>query len=59
MSSPTIKYENDHPLVAKLRDMLNLKTRVMITDGRVFTGIFMCVDKDKNIILSGAEEFRE
>ncbi|KAF9945023.1 hypothetical protein BGZ70_004121 [Mortierella alpina] len=48
----------DPPLVAKLRSLLNRSTRIVITDGRLFVGQFMCIDHSKNIILSGAYESR-
>ncbi|KAL0094456.1 hypothetical protein F4703DRAFT_1726842 [Phycomyces blakesleeanus] len=44
--------------IQRLRTYLNFKTRIQISDGRTFIGVFMCVDKDKNIILAHAEEFR-
>jgi small nuclear ribonucleoprotein (snRNP)-like protein len=31
--------------------------RINIQDGRVFIGIFTCMDKDKNIILTNTEEY--
>ncbi|KAI8064219.1 hypothetical protein BC940DRAFT_306461 [Gongronella butleri] len=42
-----------------LRSYLNFKARVHISDGRTFIGTFVCVDKQKNIILAQAEEFRQ
>ncbi|KAI8085202.1 uncharacterized protein BX664DRAFT_338800 [Halteromyces radiatus] len=42
-----------------LRSYLNFKARIQITDGRIFIGTFVCVDKQKNIILAQAEEFRQ
>ncbi|KAF9430063.1 hypothetical protein BGZ94_008497 [Podila epigama] len=50
--------EEDPPLVAKLRSLLNRNTRIEITDGRVFVGQFMCMDHSKNIILASAYESR-
>ncbi|KAI9330474.1 hypothetical protein DFJ73DRAFT_858633 [Zopfochytrium polystomum] len=35
----------EDPAIGKLRDLLNRRMRVMIADGRVFVGIFMCIDK--------------
>ncbi|CAG8740884.1 32679_t:CDS:2, partial [Racocetra persica] len=32
--------------------------KITASDGRVFLGTFMCIDKYKNIILSQTEEFR-
>ncbi|KAI8853406.1 hypothetical protein BC829DRAFT_382732 [Chytridium lagenaria] len=41
-----------------LRQLLDQKARITTTDGRAFVGIFLCTDRDINIILSGAEEFK-
>lgn len=49
----------DTPKVRQLRSYLNLRTRITASDNRVFNGIFMCIDKYKNIILSQTEEFRD
>lgn len=34
------------------------RTRVNVSDGRVFYGHFMCVDRERNIVLGGTEEER-
>ncbi|KAI8621343.1 hypothetical protein BC830DRAFT_249730 [Chytriomyces sp. MP71] len=44
------------PEISELTSFLGTKARVAASDGRVFTGVFMCIDKQKNVILSGAEE---
>lgn len=44
--------------IKTLRSYLNFKARVTITDGRVFIGTFVCIDKQKNMILAHTEEFR-
>ncbi|KAI8364580.1 hypothetical protein BD560DRAFT_402795 [Blakeslea trispora] len=44
--------------IRKLQSYLNFKSRVRISDGRVFIGTFVCIDKDKNMILAQTEEFR-
>ncbi|KAG2219971.1 hypothetical protein INT45_002185 [Circinella minor] len=44
--------------IKKLRSYLNFKTRITITDGRIFIGTFVCTDKQKNIILTQTKEFR-
>ncbi|CAO3592697.1 unnamed protein product [Absidia cylindrospora] len=41
-----------------LRSYLNFKARIEISDGRIFIGTFVCIDKQKNIILAQAEEHR-
>ncbi|KAI8640873.1 hypothetical protein BD408DRAFT_313262, partial [Parasitella parasitica] len=33
-------------------------SRIRITDGRIFIGTFVCIDKEKNIILAHTEELR-
>lgn len=45
--------------IKKLESYLNFKSRIKITDGRLFIGTFVCIDKEKNIILAHTEEFRE
>ncbi|KAI8331332.1 hypothetical protein BC941DRAFT_382686 [Chlamydoabsidia padenii] len=42
-----------------LRSYLNFKARVEISDGRIFIGTFVCIDKQKNLILAQAEEYRK
>lgn len=42
-----------------VRDWVNRFMRVTISDGRVFIGRFVCVDNQKNIILSEATEYRK
>jgi small nuclear ribonucleoprotein (snRNP)-like protein len=42
-----------------LRSYLNFKARIEISDGRIFIGTFVCIDKQKNIILAQAEEHRQ
>jgi small nuclear ribonucleoprotein (snRNP)-like protein len=44
--------------IRKLNSYLNFKSRIKITDGRTFIGTFVCIDKEKNIILAHTEEFR-
>ncbi|GAA5796754.1 hypothetical protein EDC94DRAFT_232344 [Helicostylum pulchrum] len=45
--------------IKRLTSYLNFKSRVKITDGRTFIGTFVCIDKEKNIILAHTEEFRD
>ncbi|CAH1766696.1 6669_t:CDS:2 [Entrophospora sp. SA101] len=52
------KISQDTPKIQQLRSYLNLRARITISDGRIFNGTFMCIDKYKNIILSQTEEFR-
>jgi small nuclear ribonucleoprotein (snRNP)-like protein len=41
---------------ALLRSWLNKNMRVVLSDGRVLVGIFLCTDKDANIILGSCTE---
>lgn len=41
-----------------LNATLNQYYRISIQDDRVFIGVFTCMDKDKNIILTNTEEYR-
>ena len=40
-----------------LAGYLNKRMRVVISDGRVIDGNFLCTDRDKNIVLGNCEEF--
>ncbi|KAI9209231.1 uncharacterized protein BJ171DRAFT_111576, partial [Polychytrium aggregatum] len=55
-TGPTLAMENE--MVTRLRSFLQRQVRVVITDGRRFVGCFVCIDKAKNIILRGAQEFK-
>lgn len=44
--------------IQQLTSYLNFKSRIQITDGRIFIGTFVCIDKQKNIILTHTEEYR-
>lgn len=44
--------------IKQLASYLNFKSRIKITDGRIFIGTFVCIDKEKNIILVHTEEYR-
>lgn len=41
----------------KLRNWLNKCLRVEMSDGRVLVGIFLCTDRDANIILGSCTEY--
>ncbi|KAJ3409358.1 hypothetical protein CcCBS67573_g08570 [Chytriomyces confervae] len=47
----------ESPEIAEVSSYLGSTVRLEASDGRVFVGAFMCMDKEKNVILSGAEEF--
>ncbi|CAH1160072.1 unnamed protein product [Phaedon cochleariae] len=54
--------KQDQPLnmtsgAVQLRSWLNKSFRVEMTDGRVLIGIFLCTDRDANIILGSCSEY--
>ena len=40
-----------------LKSYLSKRLRVEVSDGRIVEGVFMCTDRDRNIVLSNCEEF--
>ena len=42
---------------AVLEGYLNKRMRVVISDGRVIDGNFVCTDRDRNMVLGNCEEF--
>lgn len=45
------------PLRLKLESWLNKSMRIEMTDGRVLIGIFLCTDRDRNVILGSCAEY--
>ncbi|XP_041094332.1 N-alpha-acetyltransferase 38, NatC auxiliary subunit [Polyodon spathula] len=41
----------------KLENLLNKSMRIHMTDGRTLVGLFLCSDRDCNVILGSAQEF--
>ena len=41
----------------ELEGYLNKRMRIGLSDGRVIDGMFLCTDKDCNIVLGNCEEF--
>lgn len=41
-----------------MKELLNSKLKIYTNDGRIFFGVFKCVDYDSNIILSDTYETR-
>ncbi|KAL2107172.1 hypothetical protein VUR80DRAFT_5588 [Thermomyces stellatus] len=41
-----------------LTSLLNKYLRVTVTDGRLFWGLFKCIDPDRNIVLAQTYEYR-
>lgn len=48
-----------HPLVQQCHRLLHRRMRVGVSDGRFFVGKFHCLDKQGNIILYDALEYRQ
>lgn len=45
------------PGAIKLRTWLNKPLRIKMSDGRVLIGIFLCTDRDANVILGSCSEY--
>jgi len=45
--------------IKEIEQYLNKRIKVEISDGRVITGSFWCVDKGKNLVMAECEEFRK
>ena len=41
----------------RLHGWLNQTLRIRMTDGRTLIGLFLCTDKDRNVILGSCEEY--
>nr|XP_020467000.1 N-alpha-acetyltransferase 38, NatC auxiliary subunit [Monopterus albus] len=55
---------HEHPDVSSsgqarynLEGLLNKNMRIRMTDGRTLVGLFLCTDRDCNVILGSAQEF--
>merc|ERR1712127_326237 len=53
------KQEQQRPAVKWLKKYINKSMKVKITDGRTLIGIFVCTDKQANVILGQCIEFIE
>jgi small nuclear ribonucleoprotein (snRNP)-like protein len=49
---------SNSPAVAKLRKLLFRRMLIGVKDGRYFLGLFHCIDRQGNIILQDAVEYR-
>lgn len=45
------------PGAVKLRSWLNKSLRIQMSDGRVLIGVFLCTDRDANVILGSCSEY--
>ncbi|GAB4829371.1 hypothetical protein Ancab_019042 [Ancistrocladus abbreviatus] len=57
-TDPSVLRSNDITAVAQVRKLLFRRMLIGVTDGRFFLGNFHCMDKQGNIILQDAVEFR-
>ncbi|KAH8110289.1 hypothetical protein DFH11DRAFT_1621855 [Phellopilus nigrolimitatus] len=62
-SSPLPPVSSSSPLsprhtVDAIKRLLGQTMRICASDGRIFIGTFVCVDKQKNIVLSNTDEYR-
>ncbi|XP_050344587.1 N-alpha-acetyltransferase 38, NatC auxiliary subunit [Nymphalis io] len=63
MSDSTVKPVEDSKAIieldgkTKLRKWLNMNFRIEMTDGRILIGVFLCTDRDANIILGACSEY--
>ncbi|KAF5294246.1 hypothetical protein FQR65_LT10832 [Abscondita terminalis] len=48
---------NESPGAVQLRKWLNKTLKIEMSDGRVLIGIFLCTDRDANIILGSCSEY--
>ncbi|KAL9083111.1 MAG: hypothetical protein Q9159_005985 [Coniocarpon cinnabarinum] len=55
---PPIAVPDNQKSVNYLESLLGQQLRIHISDGRIFVGQFKCTDKEANVILSNAMEFR-
>ncbi|XP_067011498.2 N-alpha-acetyltransferase 38-A, NatC auxiliary subunit [Anabrus simplex] len=47
----------DTPGKQKLRSWLNKNLKIEMTDGRVLIGVFLCTDREGNVILGSCSEY--
>ena len=57
-AAPVDAAGSSSPAVAKLRKLLFRRMLIGVNDGRYFHGLFHCIDKQGNIILQDAVEYR-
>ncbi|KAG2607942.1 N-alpha-acetyltransferase 38-A, NatC auxiliary subunit-like [Panicum virgatum] len=57
-SAPADAAGSSSPAVSKLRKLLFRRMLIGVNDGRYFLGLFHCIDKQGNIILQDAVEYR-
>ncbi|CAG2121864.1 unnamed protein product, partial [Medioppia subpectinata] len=45
------------PLRLRLESWLNKNMKILMSDGRTLVGIFLCTDRDRNVILGSCLEY--
>ncbi|GFY50121.1 n-alpha-acetyltransferase 38, NatC auxiliary subunit [Trichonephila inaurata madagascariensis] len=55
--TPVDKEKAKSPLRQRLESWLNKNMKIEMTDGRVLIGIFLCTDRDRNVILGSCAEY--
>jgi len=43
--------------LTRLESLLNKSFKIKISDGRTLIGVFLCTDRDRNVILGSCEEY--
>merc|ERR1711953_985720 len=49
----------ERPGISLLKSWLNKSMKVLMSDGRVLVGIFLCTDKAGNVIIGSCNEYTE
>ncbi|KAB0799499.1 hypothetical protein PPYR_07379 [Photinus pyralis] len=62
VNEPEVAEDNRKPLnmspgAVQLRKWLNKTLKIEMSDGRVLIGVFLCTDRDANIILGSCSEY--
>lgn len=48
--------QKETPKITQIKDLLNKRVRVSISDGRILSGKFWCIDNGMNIVMGETEE---
>eukprot|EP01117_Protostelium_nocturnum_P006852 TRINITY_DN2455_c0_g1_i5.p1 TRINITY_DN2455_c0_g1~~TRINITY_DN2455_c0_g1_i5.p1 ORF type:complete len:126 (+),score=38.20 TRINITY_DN2455_c0_g1_i5:175-552(+) len=56
MIRPLLIQQNESEKIDRLKSFLSKNIRITISDGRIFTGSFLCVDSHRNFVIGSAEE---
>mmetsp|Transcript_7354 Transcript_7354/g.8491 ORF Transcript_7354/g.8491 Transcript_7354/m.8491 type:complete len:150 (-) Transcript_7354:64-513(-) len=58
LSTTDITEDSEHPLVQRMRMLVNRKMKVELSDGRIMVGVLHCLDKQGNILIHETIEYR-